>query len=241
MQENLGNKGFVAGEALEAYRRVKLSSDTVVYADAGEAFIGVTTEKKASGEIINVALKGSGRTFKIEAGEAFASGAVLYGGNDGKVQDTASGTAQGTALEAAAAAEEIVEVCFDNGAAAVLSGAATAIVAEDGNGSLPVIFIKAGITNANAADVVVVTAMPFKVKIIDFKVISRDTTAANITLKNAGTTMTGNTAKGTANDAIVQGATLIAAQDEIAAGAALAVAASAVAAFDIWVMAIKIS
>jgi hypothetical protein len=37
-------------------------------------------------------------------------GATLYGAVDGKVKDTASGTAQGTALEAATADGDIVEV-----------------------------------------------------------------------------------------------------------------------------------
>ena len=37
-------------------------------------------------------------------------GATLYGGDDGKVQDTSSGTAQATALEAATAENDEVEV-----------------------------------------------------------------------------------------------------------------------------------
>jgi len=44
-QFNIGSKAFVAGEALEAYRRVKLSTGSgtqVEYADAGDAFIGIT-------------------------------------------------------------------------------------------------------------------------------------------------------------------------------------------------------
>ena len=240
MQENMGRKGFTAGENLEAYRRVKLSGGTVVYADAGEAFIGVTTEKKSSGEIIDVALKGSHRTFKVEAAEAFSQGAALYGAADGKVQDTASGTQMGTAMEAAAAATELVEVLFDWGSAAEIDGASIGIEAEDGNGAVPVLFAKKGITDANGADVVVVTSAPFKFVVIDWWIISRDTTAANINLKNGSTDMTGNTAKGTADDAIVRGGALIAAQDEIAAAGALSVAASAVAAFDLFVLVEKI-
>ena len=112
MQENMGRKGFTSGEALEAYRRVKLSAGTVVYADAGENFIGITTEKVASGAIVDIALKGAHRTFKVEAAEALASGAAIYGADHGKVQDSASGTTQGTALEAAAADTEIIEILF---------------------------------------------------------------------------------------------------------------------------------
>jgi predicted transport protein len=47
-QFNIGSKAFVAGEDLEAYRRVKLSAGSgsqVEYADAGEDFIGVTAAK----------------------------------------------------------------------------------------------------------------------------------------------------------------------------------------------------
>jgi len=40
-QFNIGSKAFTAGEAMEAYRRVKLSTGSgtqVEYADAGDAF-----------------------------------------------------------------------------------------------------------------------------------------------------------------------------------------------------------
>lgn len=112
-QQNEGLKTFVAGEALEAFRRVKLdtgSGSSVVYADGGDSFIGVTQEKVDSGDNVVVRLKTTGKTFKMVAEEAFAEGATLYGADDGKVKDTASGTAQGTALEEATADGDIVEV-----------------------------------------------------------------------------------------------------------------------------------
>jgi len=108
-QYNEGIKAFTSGEALAARRRVKWSSSTVVYADAGEACIGVTEHACASGEIVSVRLRNHPGTFKIAASEALSAGASLYGANDGKVADTASGTAYYTALEAATANGDIIE------------------------------------------------------------------------------------------------------------------------------------
>ena len=110
-----GPKTFLAGEDLEAYRRVKIKSGTttappeVVYADAGEAFIGLTTESAASGDPIAVDSITKEGTFFVTAKEAFAFGATLYGGDDGKVQDTSSGSAFFIALEAATADGDVVE------------------------------------------------------------------------------------------------------------------------------------
>src|SRR3989338_415339 len=99
-----GLKTFTAGEALEAYRRVKLSAGSgsqVEYADVNEASIGITQVKVESGEMVTIALRTTGRTFKVTASEAMAAGASFYGGNDGKGQDTdaGAGTRQGGAVE----------------------------------------------------------------------------------------------------------------------------------------------
>ncbi|MFA6635694.1 MAG: hypothetical protein WCV56_01090 [Candidatus Omnitrophota bacterium] len=245
-QENLGLKAFVAGEDLEAYRRVKLSAGSgtqVEYADAGEDFIGVTAAKTLQNDFVTVALKSAGRTFKLSAGEAFAVGATLYGANDGKVADTAVGSAIGTALEAASADGEIIEGVFNNGVASYIDGASVAVVPENDNGAIPVVFAKTGITDATTA-VAIVESMPFKCKIVDWQLISRDTTAANIKLQDGETTpndITANKAKGTADDTIVPGGTIIAETDELEAGSALKVLASAEASFDVFVTVIKIS
>ena len=111
-QYNIGSKAFKAGEDLEAFRRVKLSSgsgDTVEYADAGEDFIGITASKVASGDFITVELKTRGRTFKLTADGALSAGDSFYGGADGKVGPTVSGSVQGATLEASAADAEIIE------------------------------------------------------------------------------------------------------------------------------------
>lgn len=111
-QYNIGSKAFVAGEALEPYRRVKLSTGSgtqVEYADAGEAFIGFTAAAAALNEMVSVDLKTTGRTFKVVAEGVIAVGANFYGAADGKVRGAVSGAVQGRVLEASAADGEIVE------------------------------------------------------------------------------------------------------------------------------------
>lgn len=105
---NEGPKTFLAGEALAAKRRVKIESGTVtdppevVYADAGDDFIGVTEYAVADGEYVAVKLQNQPGIFEIEClvDSAIARGTVLYGANDGRVSDASSGTAQGIAIEA---------------------------------------------------------------------------------------------------------------------------------------------
>jgi len=114
-QFNIGSKAFVAGEALEAYRRVKLSTGSgsqVEYADAGEACIGITAAKAAQGEHISVDLKTTGRTFKMVAAGAISVGGNFYGANDGKISAVVSGSIAGKVLEAATSDEEVIEGLF---------------------------------------------------------------------------------------------------------------------------------
>lgn len=114
---NPGIKTFVAGEALEAHRRVKIKNATtttppeVVYADAGEDYIGVTEYAVLITENVAVRLSNYPGTFEIECtvDSAIARGTVLYGANDGKVSDASSGTAQGISMEAAAEGQ-VIEV-----------------------------------------------------------------------------------------------------------------------------------
>ena len=88
-------KTFTATEALEPFRRVKLTSGSgtaVEYADAGEDFIGVTEASAAITADVAVRLRGTWTTFKMEAAGAVAVGASIYGAADGKVDDAASGS-----------------------------------------------------------------------------------------------------------------------------------------------------
>lgn len=238
-QTEIGFKTFTAGEALEAFRRVKLSSGNVVYAGAGEEFIGVTQDKVASGDPVNVALRASARTYKMVAAAAVTAGAVIYGAASGKVDDAASGVAQGTALEAATADLDVIECLLNNGVAGSIDGASTAIGDPTANGAVPIIFSLQGVTDAQTAATIVTAA--FKFRIIDWWIVSRDTTAANIKLVNVATDASAVKAKGTTDDAIVRGGDIIEAQRDVAAATALKVHASAAAGFDIFVMAIKVA
>lgn len=109
---NIGARTFTCGEDLEKFRRVKIESGTttsppeVVYADAGEAYLGLTMSAESDGDPIAVEV----RTYLAMAADTFSIGATLYGAADGKVSDTSSGTAQFIALEAATAAGDIVEI-----------------------------------------------------------------------------------------------------------------------------------
>lgn len=130
-------KTFTAGEALAAKRRVKIESGTttdppeVVYADAGEDFIGVTEYAVADGALVSVRMNSAPGTFECECtvGSAIARGTTVYGAADGKVSDTSSGTAQGIAMEAASASGDIIEIAFWNVKATT---AATVSIADAG-------------------------------------------------------------------------------------------------------------
>lgn len=112
---NPGIITFKAGEALAEKRRIKIKNGTttsppeVEYADAGEQHIGVTEYGVASGELISVKLRNADGSHEITAAGAFDVDATLYGAADGKVDDAASGSAIGKAIEAATADGDIIE------------------------------------------------------------------------------------------------------------------------------------
>ncbi len=110
-----GPKSFTAGEDLEIYRRVKAESGStttppeVIYADAGEQAIGITLEAVDDQDTVSVQLFTKDGTLFGVAADSFSYAAVLYGAADGKISDSSNGSALGIALEAAAAAGDIVE------------------------------------------------------------------------------------------------------------------------------------
>lgn len=126
---------FQAGTDLVQYRRVKLESGSttvpleVVYAGAGEDFIGITMDNADDGDLIAVAPLCREGTFLVVAADSFAAMADIYGAADGKVSDTSSGTAYFKALEAATAGGDIVEVILHPG---VSTTAGTVSIADAG-------------------------------------------------------------------------------------------------------------
>lgn len=116
MAWNEGIKTFSAGEVLAPYRRVKLSSGTVIYADADDVGIGVSLNKAdALGDHVAVKLFNCGGTFEIEASGVITPGEEIYASNDGKVQGTpgVAGTYYkiGLAFEAASGDGAVIE-CY---------------------------------------------------------------------------------------------------------------------------------
>lgn len=118
------NRTFTAGEDLAAHRRVKIDSAVstadpaeVIYADAGEDFIGVTEYAANDGDLIAVKMCTGPGTFEVECtvGSAIALGTVLYGAADGKVSDASSGSAQGINIEPGTIVDNaVIEVALWN-------------------------------------------------------------------------------------------------------------------------------
>ena len=137
--ETRGPVTVQAGEALEAKRRVKLDAaasltavfPTVVYADAGEGYIGITEYSCASGDKLTInPITGPGtKEVEVVIASAIAIATVLYGGDDGVMTDTSSGSAQGIAMKAPSADNAHIPVmCWS-----VLSTtAATVSIADSG-------------------------------------------------------------------------------------------------------------
>ena len=110
-------KSFIADEAIAVHLRVKLDSDgRVTVAGLADKEIGTAvTPAFAAGDPVTVRLRSGAGTHKMVAVEALAIGATLYTEAAGKVQDTAQATAFqiGTALEAATADGDVIEVLYN--------------------------------------------------------------------------------------------------------------------------------
>jgi hypothetical protein len=123
-RDDTGFKNFVAGAAIEIYSRVKLHTDgTILTAGLAEKSIGtLQTAPGVAGQPVSVKLRSAAGTHKVRCKEAVAIAADLRSEALGEVQDTAETTSflEMTALEAAAAENDVVEALYHNatGAAA---------------------------------------------------------------------------------------------------------------------------
>lgn len=112
-EEHVGAITMTSAEALEAFRRVKLSGSTaltVVYADAGEEAFGVTAQKVATETPVAIELLTKGKTVKIEAAAAIAAcNSALYGADDGKVSGAVNGVPIAQNLAVASGDGSVIE------------------------------------------------------------------------------------------------------------------------------------
>jgi hypothetical protein len=99
---------LVAGEALPAKARVKLSGVTLVFADDEDHAIGVTEYKVASGEDCACRLINAGGTFECIAAGAITAGAAIYPAVDGEIEGAGT-LGCGFALAAATADQYFIE------------------------------------------------------------------------------------------------------------------------------------
>lgn len=110
------SKAFTAAGTIKQYARVTLGSGgTITEAGLAVKDIGTAMQPAVTGDTVSVRLRTAMGTHKMIAVEAIAAGATLYTEAAGKVQDTAETTAFqiGTALEAATADGDIIEVLYN--------------------------------------------------------------------------------------------------------------------------------
>jgi hypothetical protein len=169
-QNESGLKAFTATSAVCAWLLVKLTAGSGTAMElntVGAQPLGVAQKDAAAGEVVTVALRGHGRTFKCVACKAIAVGAAIYAAASGKVSDAAVGTAIGTALEVAAANNDVIECVLDNaGSISGLDGSYPANLASGGN-SVPFIIRNDFADGATGDTAIYAAAAPFKFRVID--------------------------------------------------------------------------
>lgn len=112
-----GYKGFLASAAISQYARVKLdAAGTVSTAGLTDRDIGTAQNAAfAAGDQVDVKLRTASGTHKMIAAGAVTNGAIVNTQASGKIDDaaTATGYALGTALEAATANNDVIEVIYN--------------------------------------------------------------------------------------------------------------------------------
>lgn len=104
-------KTFTAGAAIAKYLRVKLSSGKLAASGATDDDLGQIEDASfADLDVRSVRLRTAPGTCKMVAAGAITAGARVYQAASGKIDDTVTGKLVGTALEAATADGDVIEV-----------------------------------------------------------------------------------------------------------------------------------
>lgn len=240
-----GFRTYSANAALAQYCLVKMiagavvtngaliSNCTVDYCGAGDDPIGVTQAAAlVANSPICVLHRNAQDTIKLIANGAISGAAKCYPAANGKVSATGTGPAVAMTLEPATADGDVIECRFINGGA--FSGDDAANLLSGGNaGAIPPLYT---LTVPATAGTYAVATPSRKVKIIDWWIQSRDTTASNVTLQNGASAAATAIAKGTVADVTVRGTNVFAAQNTVTAGTAINVTTSGNAALDVFVL-----
>ncbi len=111
-KQSMSPMTLTGGEDLVAFRRVKISSSTVVYADAADHGIGVVqnTVDISEDAAASIRLDNAGGSSKMMASGAISAGVTCYAAADGKVASSGTIPIGTTVGDASTADGDIIEV-----------------------------------------------------------------------------------------------------------------------------------
>ena len=107
-----GFKSFTTAAAIAEGQRVKLSGTSIDVAAATDSSIGVAIASAPSGGTCTVKLFTAPGTFVMRAAAAITAGALLYPTASGNVDDTGTTALPLVAVEAATAANDLIECAW---------------------------------------------------------------------------------------------------------------------------------
>lgn len=220
------------GMAIDHTPGSALSAGDVV-AIGGRAFVAVTDIAASTLGAVYAA-----GVFDVtkQASLAIAEGAAVYWDDTANEADkTATNIPLGTCVKAAGASDTTVRVRLNGPRIVSYNDLANFADLEAG---VP-FMIRALCTAGGAEDEVVGTA-PRKCLVANAWMISKDTNAANVTLKQATNAFTSATAKGTTSAAYVNFAQIVEAQKTIASGAAIIATFSAAASVEVFILCLPV-
>jgi len=112
-QQDSAYGSILSGAALEPNRLIKLSSGTAVYCTATttDRPIGVTVNRTtASGQVVQFKFLNAPGTIIISSASTLTAGAMVYPAASGQVSSTSTTSILGITIQAATAANDLVEV-----------------------------------------------------------------------------------------------------------------------------------